>query len=124
MIEAYASAAAERAGRRLAMEADGLRGLLAPESELGLLRLVQEAIDRALANARDQVRVSLRRRPTGVIAVIEDDGPPDGALDPGREAPLFAMQERASYFGGSVRSARGSLGGTQLTIHFPPSHTV
>ena len=124
VIEAYATAAAERAGRRLAIEADGLRGQLAPETELGLLRLVQEGVDRALANARDRVCVTLRRRPTGVVAVIEDDGAPDGALDPDREAPLFAMQERASYFGGSVRSARGSLGGPQLTIHFPPSHTV
>lgn len=124
VVEAYAMAASERTGRRLVVEADELRGVLPPEAELGLLRVVQESIDLALANAESEVRIRLRHEASAVLVIIEDDGRMDGSRHPCGEAPLFAMEERASYFGGSVRSTRGSLGGPRLTIHFPLDHTA
>lgn len=124
VVEAYATAAAHRTGRRLVVEADALRGVLPPEAELGLLRVVQESIDRALENAQTEVRVRLRREAAGVLVTVEADGCIDGATHQGGEPPLFAMEERASYFGGSVRRTQGSLGGPRLTIHFPLNHTA
>ncbi len=99
---------------------------LDPERELGLYRIVQEALRNVAKHAHaSRVDVTLAFDTTEVTATIEDDGAGFDAP----EAPsayaraghfgLMGMQERAQLFGGSVyvKSERGK--GTKVVAYVP-----
>lgn len=118
VIEAYATGAAGGTDIRVSIERAALRGALSPEAEIAFLRIAQEAIDGAFARATTRVHLRLQRTADHVIITAVDDG----AVDPGGqadfEAALFAMRERASYFGGTMSvSPAGS--GTTVRAGFP-----
>lgn len=91
--------------------------------EVGLFRLVQEAINNVEKHAKaDTVWVRLDYRPTMVSAIIEDDGRGfDTERDQGGEESfgLMGMQERISLLNGelTIKSAPGK--GTKVFIKVP-----
>jgi signal transduction histidine kinase len=92
-------------GLSVQMEAPHWTGRLAPETEVALYRIVQEALNNVVRHAQaSQVDVILERRDGRVIAVIEDNGQ---GFDP--QAPrsreqlgLLGMRERAEALGGTL----------------------
>jgi nitrate/nitrite-specific signal transduction histidine kinase len=96
----------------------------APEVEVQLIRIVQEALNnvRKHAGARG-ARVGLRREGNEVVVAIEDDGagfdPTASPADGRRHFGLATMRERAESVGGAlgVRSAAGT--GTQVLVRLP-----
>lgn len=121
-IESYARAVLRRPELdvRVAVEPD--RAPIAPEAELALYRILQEAIDNVARHsqaARAELRVA--RREGRLEAVLEDDGrgfEVEDAIQ--RESlGLFEMQERAAAVGGrlEIRSVPGR--GTRVEASIP-----
>lgn len=100
---------------------DGRR--LAPEIELALYRILQEALSNVVrhADAR-RVAVQLRDRNGTVRLVVEDDGrgfvAEDRIAGPGGLG-LLGMQERAAYVGGDVEIVSVPGVGTRVTAAIP-----
>ena len=102
--------------------ADELPDALSAEVELGLYRIVQEALQNAIRHG-DSAPVSVRlfEEPDGTCLQVHDEGPgfdPDALEEPG--IGLVGMRERAEHLGGrfAVRSAPGR--GTLVEVSVPP----
>jgi signal transduction histidine kinase len=104
----------------IAFEHDDL-GALARETEHNLYRIAQEALSNALKNAHaSQVRVSLRRRPEGIVLTVEDDGcgfDVEAALP--HSFGLVGMQTRATAVGGQLTIESQPGMGTCVTAVVP-----
>ncbi|MGW4548916.1 GAF domain-containing sensor histidine kinase [Streptomyces violaceorubidus] len=107
---------------RVSFTGHGVKALPAAQEE-AMLRVAQEALHNALRHSgAEHVQVTLRRRGTGTVLRITDDG---GGFDPrtvsraGRHLGLVSMRDRASGTGGrlSVRSAPGE--GTTIEMEVP-----
>ncbi|MBL8966876.1 MAG: sensor histidine kinase [Spirochaetaceae bacterium] len=99
--------------------ATGMKGvLLAPEAEINLYRILQEALSnvRRHSGART-VRVALRGGECSVELSVEDDGRGPGASTPG--LGRRGMEERARMIGGQYRLGPGAAGGTLVTVAVP-----
>jgi len=97
-------------------------GLLPPEQELHLYRIVQEALANVARHAQARrVTVRLTRRGSTLLVVVRDDGVgfDTGALQAGSGFGLVTMRERAEILGAelSVRSAHD--GGTEVRVTVP-----
>jgi len=109
------------------LEALGLEERLAPEMEIALYRIVQEALTNVARHAQaTRVTIRLKGGAGGVVtAVIEDDGrgfdtEKIAARDPsGRGAGLLGMRERVASLGGSVCVQSSPGQGTRLFIEIP-----
>ncbi|HSJ25146.1 MAG TPA: ATP-binding protein [Longimicrobiales bacterium] len=111
----------------LDVEVEAVEGLLSPEAELVLYRIVQEALSNASRHAgAARVRVRLGRRSGGVEAVVEDDGRGfDVAAEMSRGGlGLFGMQERAGYVGGTVNIESSPDRGTTVRATIPVVETA
>ncbi len=108
-IESHVRHISEAASVPVEVQIEGVGRLEAPEAELALYRIVQEAITNALRHSRARrIQVRLERCNGTVVATVEDDGvgfdtarlltSPDGEHGLG----LFGMKERAEYVGGRV----------------------
>jgi signal transduction histidine kinase len=92
---------------------------LPPRVELQLLRVIQESLANVRKHARaNRVRVSVRRRVSGLEALVEDDGI---GFDPESvaraELPRFGltiMRERAESAGGRLEVESHAGGGTRV----------
>jgi len=122
-IEAYAREVTEASGLALEVREEPIDGLLSPEAELALYRIVQEALTNACRHARAaRVRVSVVRADHRVVASVEDDGRGfnvEDALGAGHRLGLFGMRERASYVGGNVEVTSEMGVGTRITAAVP-----
>jgi len=122
-IEAYAREVTEASGLALEVREEPIEGLLSPEAELALYRIVQEALTNACRHARaTRVRVSVARADHRVVASVEDDGRGfnvEDALGAGHRLGLFGMRERASYVGGNVEVTSELGVGTRITAAVP-----
>jgi len=109
------------------LEVHGTPTRLAPESELALYRIAQEALQNALRHAQAQhIALTLTFAEDEVSLTISDDG--RGFAVPGRpdvftqdgHFGILGMRERALLLGGrlSLHSAPGQ--GTTVTVRFPP----
>ena len=104
---------------------------LAPDVELGVFRLVEEAVRNALRHARAQrVRVTLHFGPSGLRAEVADDGCGFDVTLAGRLAAdghlgLVGMTERARLLGGrlEVRSAPGAGTVVEAVVPLGPYDT-
>ena len=98
-------------------------GRLAPETEMALYRVAQEALHNVAKHAQAHTAsVQLSRQGASVRLVIEDDGvgfPPKTSNSRGHSFGLAGIKERVHSMGGSVRlqSARGK--GTRLEVVVP-----
>lgn len=124
-VESYARALADATTLRVELEADPLKGLVAPETELAVYRIVQESLSNVVRHAgASRAKVTLRRDESRLIATVSDDGigfPADEVLA-GRVGPglgLFGMQERAAYVGGTISVLSGGGQGTTVRVEVP-----
>jgi signal transduction histidine kinase len=104
----------------------GLRTRLAPDTELVLYRIAQEALTNVAKHSQaNTVNVDLKLADSGVSLTIRDDG---AGFDSARYSRgdgvglglgLFGMEERASLLGGelSIKSERGR--GTEVFAIVP-----
>ncbi|MGH7500233.1 MAG: ATP-binding protein [Longimicrobiales bacterium] len=120
-IEAYARPTAEAAGMGAFVNSDDVHGLLAPETELTLYRIVQEALSNAVRHSgASRVSIRMKRGEDHVALVIEDDGSGFNptATDVGGLG-LLDMQERVAALGGrfQIDSERGD--GTRIEVLIP-----
>jgi signal transduction histidine kinase len=94
----------------------------APETEIGLYRMVQEGLNNVAKHAHaTQVQVTLDDSEDGIVLTIRDNGDGFAPDTPAHKLThgLRGMRERAQYLGGtfSVRSAPGQ--GCTVTIRLP-----
>lgn len=106
----------------IAVELADVRGLLTPEVELALYRILQEAIANAVRHAgAGRITLRLRREGGRVRALVADDG---RGFDPGEVLSggglgLFGLRERASYVGGTVEIISRPGAGTRIQVTVP-----
>ncbi|NJO82053.1 MAG: YHS domain-containing protein [Blastochloris sp.] len=97
---------------------------LAPQSELALFRIIQEAWSNIRMHAdADHVDVVLRYAAAELLVTISDDGSgftlPDTHAAPDGHWGLRGMRERAELIGGQLEVASTPGQGTMLTIRIP-----
>lgn len=123
-IESHARMMAAASGIEIDVDAESVGGLLLPEAELALYRIVQEAISNAVRHAApSHVQVRVTRDDGFVTAVISDDGSGFDVVEvmSGRAAGLglFGMKERATYVGGQVEIESTPGQGTRVVAAMP-----
>jgi two-component system sensor histidine kinase UhpB len=126
-IEALARTVSEAAGVVVETDLTSVDGLLPPESELALYRIVQEALSNAARHAAPRrMRVVLQGNAGQVVASVEDDGRGFVVGEEMRSGGLglFGMQERAVYVGGAVHIESRPGGGTQVRAIIPVVETM
>jgi two-component system sensor histidine kinase UhpB len=120
----HARSVEDASGLRIGVDADLIDGLLAPDAELAVYRIIQEALANAVRHSEPRnVQVRIRRRHRAVVAAVSDDGNGFSA-DEGRAANgglgLLGMRERAEVLGGRVdvrsRPGRGTLVRVEIPI--------
>jgi signal transduction histidine kinase len=108
-----------------------LRGMteedrLAPNAELALFRVTQEAVSNALKHGHARsIHVSLTKTIHGVDLAVTDDG--SGAVMAGnlmRGLGIPGMRERLRQVGGSVSIASDGTTGTMVSAHIPFPYLV
>ncbi|MCX7838506.1 MAG: GAF domain-containing protein [Anaerolineae bacterium] len=103
----------------------GTNGRLAPEIELALYRIVQEALTNVAKHAQARnVSVVVERKARSVIAIIEDDGKGfdvHAVMEAGRESQLglYGMRERAELLGGRLHIESAPSQGTSVFVEVP-----
>lgn len=127
-LEALIRNLQEPHGPQMRLEVHGNPVRLAPEVELALYRIAQEALQNALRHAQPQrVAITLTFAGDEVSLAVSDDGRgfpmpgrPDVFTQEGRFG-ILGMRERALLLGGrlSVHSAPGQ--GTTVVVRFPLS---
>lgn len=123
-IEEFVRSLSEATGLDAHVAAERMDGLLTPEAELVIYRVVQEALSNVVRHARaSTARVTLERRDDAVHATVEDDGigfdVDDALRGDGRGLGLFGMRERATYVGGHVDIESRPGAGTRVRITVP-----
>jgi two-component system sensor histidine kinase UhpB len=110
---------------RIECEVDTPEGL-GSDQELGLFRIVQEAVNNVEKHARaTRVWVRLEVQPAVCVLSITDDGKGmdvGGRRDGGRPRPglgMISMEERARLLGGRLQVVSPPGGGTRVEVRFP-----
>lgn len=104
---------------------EGVEDRLAPEIEVCLYRICQEALTNVAKHAHAKsCRVYLQRLPQTVLLTVEDDG--NGFDVQASTAPparrgigLLGVEERVTGFGGTFRLESTPGKGTRLTVEVP-----
>jgi two-component system, NarL family, sensor histidine kinase UhpB len=126
-IESYARTVGETAGLLVETDIAPVEGLLPPEAELALYRIVQEAVSNvARHSGSHSARLRLDTAGGTVCAVVEDRG---SGFDVKREMAssglgLFGMQERGAYVGGTVEIDSEPGRGTRVRVTIPVVETA
>ena len=121
-VEAYARSMAEPAGLEVRVRAAPVAGLLAPEAELALYRIIQEALSNAARHSgAARAEVLIERKDGHVVAAIADTGRGFDLAEAERAGAigLLGMEERAAWVGGSVRVHSEPDGGTRVVVRIP-----
>jgi signal transduction histidine kinase/ligand-binding sensor domain-containing protein len=115
---------AETSTTRFSTELENTDGLLAPEMEINMYRIVQEALNNVMKHAgASEVIVGIKRDQDGILISVHDNG--KGFDVDGLELPDFGlagMRERAKVLGGSVELRSSPGKGTRVTLHVPLNH--
>jgi len=120
-IEWHAKQFTRRVGVAVSLRAAALGERLAPEVEMALFRIAQEALNNVAKHASaEQVAINLWRSPSELVMSITDNGVglPKSAQTPERTGlGLVTMRERAQAVGGAfnVEPLPGGAG-TRLTV--------
>ena len=123
-IGAYARAVSESTELEVECETEDIRGLLTPEAELALYRIVQDALSNVVRHA-GATRVRIRIAPSargGVEVCVDDDGVGfrlEDVLARTSCIGLLGMEERALYVAGSVDVQSTPGAGTRVLVHIP-----
>ncbi|MEP7336263.1 MAG: two-component regulator propeller domain-containing protein [Acidobacteriota bacterium] len=121
-VAAMVERVAEASGIRFTMELDELGGLLSPEAEINLYRVIQECVNNIVKHAQaTAAELSIRRSPQSLIVVIKDNGQGFDLAQvlrcKDRGFGLAGLAERVRLLGGkeTIRSEPGK--GTTITIN-------
>jgi two-component system sensor histidine kinase UhpB len=97
---------------------------IAPEIELAIYRIAQEALSNALRHAQARtIEVALFIANNGVTLVVADDG--RGIASREREgAGIRGMRERAMFVGGQLRIESQMARGVRLRLEIPGEHLL
>jgi two-component system, NarL family, sensor histidine kinase UhpB len=126
-IESCARQTSVAAGLALDAELAPVEGLLSPEAELALYRIVQEAVSNvARHSGAGTLRVRLSYSGRFVTATVEDDGRGFAVAEEMSSGGLglFGMQERAGYVGGTVEIDSEPGRGTRVRAIIPVLETA
>ena len=119
-LDALASQVRRVHGLQVSLVAERLRDRPPRAIELALFRAAQEALDRAIVDARAQrVSIRLERRDEQLILTLADDG-----AAPTEPELLRAARRRIAQLGGAVETSVSPHGGLQISIKItvaPPS---
>lgn len=126
-IESCARSIADATGMQIDTDIAAVDGLLTPEAELALYRIVQEALSNAARHSgADAARVDLDVVNGRVEAVVSDSGrgfAVDEEMARGGLG-LFGMQERGAYVGGTVEIESRPGAGTRVRVTIPTVETA
>ena len=97
---------------------------IAPEVELVIYRIAQEALSNALRHAHAQtIAVMLRLRNEGVTLTVADDG--HGIVSHDSEGPgIRGMRERAMFVGGRLRLESHQGRGVRIRLDIPREYLL
>jgi signal transduction histidine kinase len=121
-IDWYLKGFGRRHGVRIELLQDRMDERLAPETEAGIYRIVQEALTNVAKHAQATTcRVFLQRLPNTLLVTIEDDGIgfcPEERSEPGtlRGIGLVGIRERVNQLRGELRLESAPGQGTRLTV--------
>ena len=118
-LRALAADVSERSRIKVELEIETGGRTFAPEIEVVLYRVVQEALTNIVRHAKASwVRAQLAMLGHDVLLTVEDDGL---GLTPGAEPKLgwLGMQERVTAVGGTLTITRAEPGGVRLTARIP-----
>jgi len=116
----------QRAGITIRLSVSGLPGRFSPETEIGVYRIVQEALNNAVKHAAAHlVQVSIRFGDGELTVQVSDDGTgfslQEAATPDGDHSGLIGMQERARSLGGKLALSSRPGEGTTITAVIPCS---
>ncbi len=99
----------------------GKEARVAPNLEIGLFRIVQEAAQNAYKHAKsDLLRVQLEQRPTSITILIKDDGKGfDVNKERDKSFGLLGMRERVNALGGELTIDSVVGQGTRVKVFVP-----
>lgn len=122
-IESHARSVAEAAALELAISTENITGVLSPDAELAIYRIMQEALSNVIRHSgASQVSIDLELTDRAVVLRIEDDGrgfDPADAENGDRGLGLFGMRERASFIGGRLGIVSRTGRGTRVELNVP-----
>jgi signal transduction histidine kinase len=134
-LRQYAEVISEKHGVQVQFEATEMGGnasqagqRLAPDMEVALFRIVQEALDNAIRHSHvTSVDVLLTRHDDRVVIVVEDNGvglaPLAADTRQNSRFALVGMQERAEMLGGTLTVEAAEGAGTTLAVEAPYAHS-
>lgn len=113
----------ERYGVRVDFYAFGQERRFNPSYEVGLFRIIQEALNNVVKHAQaSSVVVKLEFLPGQVVALIKDNGKgfePEAVASEGGHYGLMIMRERAQLMNGEIQISSSPGQGTDVTITIP-----
>ena len=123
-LDWYAKQFSARSGIAVSLRAAEQDERMAPDAEIALFRIAQEALNNVAKHAHaNSVVIALESRPSDYVMSVTDDGVGLRAADTVRARRpglgLVTMKERAQAVGGSFRIESLPSGGTQLTVRIP-----
>jgi signal transduction histidine kinase len=125
-LQAYVDRFSTRTGVRADLIADGLRERLAPELEICIYRIAQEALTNVAKHSQATAcRVLLQRYPTTISLTVEDNGRgmEDRSSESGEASTLglglMGIRERVAELGGTARWDCHASRGTRLVVELP-----
>ncbi|MCA1636902.1 MAG: PAS domain S-box protein [Acidobacteria bacterium] len=125
-LENYAREWSHHAGVTVEFHASKLKKMrLAPEVEINLYRITQEALNNTHKHAQAKsVSVVLERRDDLIVLIIEDDGKgfkPNDKKNRSKGLGLMGMEERAALVGGTFEIESAPKQGTTVFVRVPAS---
>ena len=126
-IESYARSVAETTGMTIVTDIAATDGVLSPDAELAVYRIVQEALSNvARHSAAPSARVDLEVTRNTVLVVVSDSGRGFSVSDEMSRGGLglFGMQERGAYLGGTVEIESNPGAGTRIRVTIPTVETA
>jgi signal transduction histidine kinase len=124
-VRSDAEARLQPRGINVQVRVTGARRRIAPQLELTLFRIAQEAINNIAKHAQAQhVGIMFEFRDAAVHVLIQDDGQgfdpaAPRAADPTRGLGLLGMAERAQHAGGTLQIDSQAGRGTRIAIAMP-----
>ncbi len=124
-VDTYLRGFSKRTGIRAQLVHERMDERLAPEMEVGIYRIVQEALTNVLKHAdATACTVRLVRRDQALQLTIEDDGRgigrgPGGSGQVRRGLGVIGMRERAAALGGAFAIGDREEGGTRVMVRLP-----
>jgi signal transduction histidine kinase/ligand-binding sensor domain-containing protein len=125
-VQATLRRAAQASGISVAGDLANIDGLLAPEFEVNLFRIIQETLNNVLKHAgATEAKVTLTKQPAALRLVVEDNGRGfdlsrlESAPPGQRGFGLRQIAERAKIMGGRSELQSRPGQGTRLTVEIP-----